>query len=130
METLFKPEGYNAISPYFVVEGAQRLIDLLKDVFEAKELRRYDLEDGSIMHAEMGIDDSVIMLGDKPEKFEATRMLVHVYVPDVAQTWEKAMKAGCLPLEAPKTKEGDPDHRGSFQDFAGNVWSIATQRVF
>jgi len=69
MDKYFKPAGYNSVSPYFIVNGAQRLIDLMKIIFEAKELRRYDMSDGTIMHAEIQIDDSVIMLGDSSDKF-------------------------------------------------------------
>ncbi|HYG51708.1 MAG TPA: VOC family protein, partial [Flavobacteriales bacterium] len=64
MNSQFKPNGYNSVSPYFIVKGAQKFIDLMNVIFDAKELRRYDMPDGSIMHAELQIDDSVIMLGD------------------------------------------------------------------
>jgi uncharacterized glyoxalase superfamily protein PhnB len=60
MSKEYKPTGYNSVSPYLVVKGAQKLIDLLKQIFNAKELRRYDMPDGTIMHAEVQIDDSVI----------------------------------------------------------------------
>lgn len=123
----FKPDGYNSVSPYFVVDGAKKLIDLLVKIFDAKELRRYDLPDGTIMHAEIKIDDSVLMFGNSSEKYPPNQMLTHIYVQDVDNIFQKAMDLGCEPLEKPKTREGDPDHRGSFKDFAGNVWSIGTQ---
>ncbi len=68
----FKPTGYNSVSPYFIIEGAQKFIDLMKAVFNTETLRRYDNADGTIMHAEIRIDDSIIMLGDASEKFPAT----------------------------------------------------------
>ena len=49
-----KPDGYSSVSPYLVVEGAQCVIDFLKQAFGASELRRYDSPDGSIMHADPG----------------------------------------------------------------------------
>ncbi len=61
MSQNFKPSGYNSVSPYLVVKDAQEMMDLLTSVFDAKELRRYDLPDGSIMHAEVQLDDSVII---------------------------------------------------------------------
>lgn len=64
MDNHFKPTGYNSVWPYFVVNGAQKSIDLLKQIFDAKELKRYDMPDETIMHAEIRIDDSVIMIGD------------------------------------------------------------------
>ncbi|MDF2962106.1 MAG: hypothetical protein K0S39_3841 [Paenibacillus sp.] len=127
MEPNFKPSGYNSISPYFVVNGAQKMIDLLKEIFNAKELRRYDAADGTIMHVEVQIDDSVIMLGDSSEEFPPNNLLIHVYVSNVDEVFNKAIEFGCISMEAPREREGDPDRRGTFKDFAGNVWSIATQ---
>jgi len=128
MKEDFKPKGYNSISPYFIVDGAQRFIDLMKQIFNATELRRYDMPDGSIMHAEIQIDDSVIMLGDASDKFPAVPMVVHVYVSDVDDVFEKAVNAGCQVMEQPKEREGDPDRRATFKDFAGNTWSVGTQK--
>lgn len=124
----YKPAGYNSVSPYFIVKGAQQFIDLMKKVFAAKELRRYDMPDGSIMHAEIQIDDSVIMLGDASDKFPPVPIVIHVYVSDVDKIFQKAIDAGCEVVERPKEQEGDPDRRGTFKDFAGNMWSIGMQK--
>lgn len=123
----YKPKSYNSLSPYFIVDGAQKLVDLLKKVFNATELRRFDMPDGTIMHIELKIDDSIIMMGDASEKFPAIRQLVHIYVPNVDEVFQKAIAAGCISVEPPKQQEGDPDKRGTFKDFAGNTWSIGTQ---
>lgn len=128
MNPSYKPEGYNSVSPYFVVDGAQKMIDLINQIFPAEELRRYEKPDGTIMHAEIKIDDSVLMMGDSSEKFGPNRLLIHLYVPDVDETFQKALSAGCKAMEEPKEREGDPDRRGSFMDFGGNIWSIATQK--
>jgi PhnB protein len=127
MEKQFKPEGYNAVSPYFVVKGAQRMVDLLKDLFNGEEKRRYDLPDGKIMHVEVRIDDSVVMIGDASEQYPANTHLIHVYVKDSDETYLKALSLGCESIEPPKAREGDPDKRGLFKDFAGNVWAVSTQ---
>lgn len=127
MNKEFKPAGYNSVSPYFIVDGAQKLMDLLNKLFNAKELRRYIMPDGTIMHAEMQIDDSVIMLGNSSEQYPPITLVMHVYVPNVDEIFEKAIKLGCVSMEAPKQREGDPDRRGTFKDFAGNTWSIGTQ---
>jgi uncharacterized glyoxalase superfamily protein PhnB len=127
MDKQFKPAGYNSVSPYFIVNGAQKFIDLMKAVFDATELRRYDMPDGSIMHAEIQIDDSVIMIGDASDKFPPVPLVMHVYVRNVDEIFKKANDAGCEILEPPKERDGDPDRRATFRDFAGNVWSIGTQ---
>jgi PhnB protein len=123
----FKPADYNSVSPYLVVPGAQRLIDFLNAVFDARVTRRYDNPDGSIMHAEMRIDDSVIMMGDSTSDYPPNTLLIHVYVPDVDKVFQRALAAGGTEAEAPRQREDDPDRRGSFKDFAGNTWAIATQ---
>jgi PhnB protein len=127
MNKNFKPAGYNSVSPYFIVSGAQKLIDLLKFVFNATELRRFDNTDGTIMHAEIQIDDSVIMVGDSSDKYPPIQIVIHVYVPDVDKTFDKAIEAGCEIIERPKQQENDPDRRGTFKDFAGNMWSVGMQ---
>ncbi|WP_439481034.1 SRPBCC domain-containing protein [Cyclobacterium plantarum] len=127
IKTNFKPKGYNSVSPYFIVDGADRFMDLMKQIFDAKELRVYRMPDGSIMHAEMIIDDSVIMLGNASEKYPPIKIVMHVYVPKVDETFQKAIEAGCEVVEAPKDQEGDPDRRATFKDFAGNMWSVGTQ---
>ena len=127
MNRQFKPTGYNSASPYFIVNGGQKFIDLMKVIFNAKELRRYDMPDGTIMHAEILIDDSVMMLGDASEKFPPVPIVMHVYVPNVDEIFKKAIEAGCEEVEPPKEREGDPDRRATFKDFAGNMWSVGTQ---
>jgi len=127
MHKPFKPANYNSVAPYFVVDGAQKMIDLLKGIFQAQELRRFNNPDRTIMHVEIRIDDSVIMLADSSPSYPANQFLMHVYVPDVHQTFQKAIALGCEVVEEPVNKEGDPDIRGSFKDFSGNVWAIGTQ---
>lgn len=127
MNHSYKPKGYNSVSPYLVVAGAQKMIDLLQEIFNTRELRRYDMPDGSIMHAELQIDDSVIMIGDAGDSFSPNQLLIHVYVPDVQKTFKKAIEQGCEVVEAPVHKKGDPDLRGQFKDFNGNTWAIGTQ---
>jgi uncharacterized glyoxalase superfamily protein PhnB len=123
----FKPEGYNSASPYFIVNEAQKFVDLLKSIFNAKEQRRYNMPDGTIMHAELLIDDSIIMLGEASDKFPAVPIVMHVYVSNVDEIFEKAINAGCEIIEQPKQREGDPDRRATFKDFGGNMWSVGTQ---
>ncbi len=124
MSSPFKPIGYNSVSPYFIISGAQKFIDLMKEIFDAKVLRRFDRPDGNIMHAEIQIDDSVIMVSDATEKFPPVSFIMHVYVPDIDHTFHKAILAGCVVMETPKQNQSDPDRRGTFTDFAGNMWSV------
>ncbi|MCC5929144.1 MAG: VOC family protein [Cyclobacteriaceae bacterium] len=128
MNTNYKPEGYNSVSPYFIIEDADRFVALMRQIFDARELCTYRMPDGSIMHAELMIDDSVIMLGNSSKQYPAVPMVMHVYVSDVDDIWAKATDAGCEPVEGPAEREGDPDRRATFKDYGGNLWSIGTQK--
>lgn len=125
---VYKPENYNSLSPYLIVDEAQKLVDLLKIVFNATILRRFDHENGTIAHIELQIEDSVLMISNSTENYKAHTSMLHVYVPNAMETYQKAIAQGCKSIEVPIRKEGDPDLRGSFYDFAGNYWAIGTQQ--
>lgn len=127
MNTTFKPKDYNSLSPYLIVDKAQNLVDLLKVVFAATELRRFDHENGTIAHMELRLDDTVIMISNSTENYPANKTMLHIYVPDVFRTFNLAIDNGCEIIEQPTNKVGDPDTRGAFSDFAGNYWAVSTQ---
>jgi PhnB protein len=127
MTAPYKPAGYNTVSAYLVVDGAQGVIDFLKKTFDATELRRFDMPDGSIMHVEVRIDDTVVMMGERGGNSPTFPSMLHVYVPDVDETYRRALAAGGASLQEPQRKEGDPDKRGGVKDPCGNSWFFATQ---
>jgi uncharacterized glyoxalase superfamily protein PhnB len=127
MSEQWKPAGYTSLSPYLMVDKAQRVIDFLKAAFGATELRRFDMPDGTIMHAEVRIDDSVVMLADAGGPYPAFPVWLHLYVPDVDAAYQRALKAGGTSAQEPQQKEGDPDRRGGVKDPAGNTWWISQQ---
>jgi PhnB protein len=124
----FKPAGYNSVSPYLIVEGADATIKFLKDAFDAVELRRLLAPDGSggVMHAEVRIDDTVIMLADRPAEWPAVPAHVHVYVADVDASYQRALSCGAIAVQEPVKKEDD-DKRGGVKDTGGTTWWIATK---
>lgn len=127
MSTRWKPDGYSSISPYIVADRVQPVIDFLKQAFGATELRRYDRPDGSVMHAEVKIDDSVVMLADGSAAYPAFPIWLHLYVRDVDASYRRALAAGGVSVQEPQRKSGDPDRRGGVRDPAGNSWWISTQ---
>ncbi|MBT1687997.1 VOC family protein [Dawidia soli] len=126
MKTPFKPNGYNSVSPYFISSDARKFAALLQQLFQATELRKFDRPDGTIMHMELRIDDSVIMVSQASEEYGAITHMMHVYVADVDAVYKKALEMGCQSLGEPVQK-GDPDRRGGFTDFDGNQWYVSTQ---
>jgi len=127
MSGSFRPEGYPAVSPYLIAAGARQVIDFVKQVFGATDLRRYELPDGSIMHAEVRIGDSVVMIGDAGDAWPPVPSHLHVYVEDVDATYEWALQCGGVAVQPPERKGDDVDRRGGVKDPAGNTWWIATQ---
>jgi len=123
----YKPQGYPSLSPYIMARGGQSVIDFVTAVFDATPLRRFDDGHGHIMHAEMRIDDSVIMLADAHGDWPAVPAWVHVYVADVDATYKRALAAGGSSVQEPQQRPGDPDRRGGVADPSGNQWWISTQ---
>jgi len=121
-----KPEGYSTVSPYLVVDGAAGTIDFLTRVFGAAELRRFATEDGRVMHAEVRLDDSVLMIADGAEGWPPVPAHVHVYVADVEATYRRALEAGASSVQEPARKD-DGDRRGGIRDAGGTTWWIATR---
>jgi PhnB protein len=121
----FKPDGYSSVSPYLVVDGAAGTIAFLQRVFGATQLRTYPDPSGRLMHAEVRIDDTVIMLADGSDQWPAIPANVHIYVADVDATYRRALDAGATSVQEP-VKKDDDDKRGGVKDAGGTTWWIAT----
>lgn len=126
MSTSYKRENYNSVSPYLVVKDANKNIEFLKRVFNAVELHRYEGEDNRIMHAEVRIDDTVVMLADSTQDWPTVPAHFHVYVKDVDATYQLALEAGAASIQPPIKKQ-DEDKRGGVKDPGGTTWWIATK---
>lgn len=124
MHTSHKPAGYTTVSPYLIVNGAAGTIGFLQQVFGATEHRRFEGEGGGIMHAEVRIDDTVLMVADGAEGWPALASHVHVYVADVDDTYRRALAAGAESVQEPVQK-GDEDKRGGVKDAGGNSMPVA-----
>ncbi len=124
----YKPSGYPTVSPYLVVEDGQRLIDFLDEVFDGRVARLYQRPDGTLQHAEVRIDDSVIMIGEATGEWKASPSMVHLFHPDVDAVFERAVAAGAVIQQEPKAGTGgDTDKRGGFLGPCGNSWWVSTQ---
>lgn len=127
MNPSHKPVGYNTVSPYLILDGAEATIDFLKSAFGADELRRFPDDAGKLMHAEVRIDDTVIMLADPaPPDWPPVPSFVHIYVEDVDATYRGALEAGATSVQEPVQKQ-DEDKRGGVKDAGGTTWWIATK---
>jgi uncharacterized glyoxalase superfamily protein PhnB len=120
------PEGYHTITPYLVVDGADKVIRFMKEAFGAQPVfEPMARPDGKIMHAEFQIGDSIVMIADVSERAQATTDALHLYVPNVDAVYQKALKAGATSLMEP-ADQFYGDRSGSVRDPAGNRWHIGT----
>ena|SRR5437016_1170607 len=120
-----KPDDYHSVTPYLVVEGVPKLMDFLKEVFGAEEKEKMALPDGKIMHAEMRIGDSVVMMGEAGGENKPMPGFLYVYVEDTDETYQRALRAGAMSVREPKN-EFYGDRNAGVRDACGNLWWIAT----
>jgi PhnB protein len=128
------PEGYHTVTPYLTLSDSAKAIEFYKKAFGATEHFRMETPDGKIMHAEIQIGDSVIMLSDAmtdacrtPESLGGSPVGVMLYVENVDEVFERAVAAGAkvgMPLEDMFWG----DRFGSVIDPFGHNWSIATHK--
>lgn len=119
------PDGFHSITPFFSVNGASRLIEFLKAAFGATELMRIPGPDGGVMHAELKIGDSIVMIGEAMKDQPVMAASLYLYVPDTDATYRMALGAGGESLEEPADQFWG-DRVASVKDPTGNAWWIAT----
>ena len=118
------PEGYHSVTPHLIVRGAAQLIDFLKQAFGAVEKERVP-SSGPIMHAEVKIGDSMVMMSDAMGEVEPRPMVLFLYVEDSDAVYRRALQAGATTVMELKDQFWG-DRAGAVQDAFGNVWWIAT----
>ena len=121
------PEGFHSVTPYLVVRGVPRLLDFLKHAFDATELMRMAQTDGTIMHAEVRIGDSIVMMGEATGEFQSMPGVIHLYVQDADTTYQRALQAGATSTMEPADQFWGDRHAGVI-DPVGNRWWIATHQ--
>jgi len=127
------PEGYHTITPYLMIQGAAQAIEFYKQAFAAEEVMRIPMPEGKVGHAELMIGDSKIMLADEcpemggksPATFGGSPVTIHLYVEDVDQVVERAVKAGAT-LKRPVQNQFYGDRAGAVTDPFGHEWYVAT----
>jgi PhnB protein len=127
------PEGYHTLTPYMTVRDAARAIEFYKKAFGATERGVMKDPTGKVMHAELLIGDSIVMLADEypdygalsPETVGGSSMGLHIYVDNVDAAFDRAIKAGAR-VEMPVMDQFWGDRYGKLKDPFGHKWSIAT----
>ena len=131
----YVPVGDRSVTPYLRVRGAAKAIEFYKKAFGAQEVMTMPGPGGQLMHAEIKIGDSKLMLSDEfpqwgclsPETLKGTTVTIHLFVPDVDATLKQAEAAGGkVVVQAADMFWGD--RMGKLDDPFGHSWSIATHK--
>ena len=116
------PDGYRTVTPWVVTNDTRRLLEFIKQAFDAEELGRVEVEGGAIGHAEARIGDSIIMMFDSPFPV-ATPGLLRLYVEDGDAVFRRAVAAGATVVTR-LTELAWGDRVGRLRDPLGNLWWI------
>jgi PhnB protein len=127
------PDGFHNVTPYLYLRGAAGAIEFYKTVFGAAEIMRMRGPDGRIMHAELRIGDSIVMLADEnpsmgimsPQTIGGFSGGLHLYVEDADAVIRKAVESGAKQLH-PIKNQFYGDRSGTLLDPFGHMWSVAT----
>jgi PhnB protein len=129
------PDGYHNATPYLYLRGAAAALDFYKQAFGARELMRFPGPGGKLMHAEMQIGNSILMLADEnpemgvrsPQALGGCSSSIMLYVEDVDARFAAAVAAGAK-VQRPVKDQFYGDRSGTLEDPFGHVWTIATHK--
>ena len=119
------PDGFHTATPYLIVRDPAKLIDFLTRAFHASEEHRSMRADGTIMHAQVRIGDSPIMMGGASPQWPEMPASVYLYLEDVDDAYRRALAAGAESLIEP-ANQFYGDRMGGVKDPCGNTWWIST----
>jgi PhnB protein len=129
------PDRYRRVTPALVVNGGSKALEFYAQVFGATERSRIPGPDGSIIHAEIEIGDSVLIVEDAStymgtkapptEGLEGTPTFLYIYVADVDAVIERAVQLGAT-LKRPAQDQFYGERDGFIVDPFGHAWTIAT----
>ncbi len=116
------------VTPYLIIPGVARFIEFARQALDAQEIgQRAAAPDGRIMHAEVRIGESVIMMGEPMGEWQPMAGSFYMYVPDVDAAYRRALDAGATSLREP-ADQFYGDRSGGVKDPCGNVWWLATHK--
>jgi PhnB protein len=115
------PEAYATVAPWIVTRDTAREIEFLTAAFDGEELGRVHNEDGSIGHAEVRIGDFIVLLFDAKENWPDTPALLRLYMKDIDEVFEKALRAGATSVTELRNYPWG-DRGGRIRDPLGNIW--------
>ena len=119
------PDGYHAVTPYLLVKDGARMLEFLQQGLGAEILGRHDLPNGRLMHAEVRIGDSPVMLGEAGERSPPMPCMLYLYVNDCDGAYKRALAAGAKSVREPENQFYG-DRSAGVVDAEGNQWWFGT----
>lgn len=127
------PDGYHTATPYLIVSEGMRALEFYKEAFGAEELMRLPGPGGKLMHGEIRIGDSPIMLADEfpeigarsPKSYGGSPVSLMLYVEDVDAMFARAIAAGAVEVR-PVQNQFYGDRSGTLTDPFGHQWTLST----
>jgi uncharacterized glyoxalase superfamily protein PhnB len=119
------PQGYHSVTPHLIVQGASKVLAFIKQAFGAQEHYSLPGPDGSIMHAEVKIGDSMVMIGEATGEWKEMPASLVFYTENADAVYKRALEAGATSIREP-ADQFYGDRSGGVKDPAGNHWWIAT----
>ncbi len=118
------PKDYPAVTPYLIVNNAATFIQFMQDVFNAEVINKHIRDEKLIMHAELKIGNSIIMLAESTEQYAAGSASLFIYVEAADVTYKKALNKGSTTV----TELSDQSYgrTGGVKDPFGNIWWITS----
>lgn len=120
------PDGYQTVIPYFLVDRAAELTTFLTQAFDANVRQRLERADGSVMHVELQIGDSIVMMGEPIAEFGPMPCSIYLYVEDCDAAYQRAIDAGATSIMPPTDMSHAGERYGGVKDPSGNLWWVAT----
>jgi uncharacterized glyoxalase superfamily protein PhnB len=121
----FKPDGWQSVIPYLIVDDVVKEIDWIINTFGGTEIDRSTLPDGTINHGEVRIGDCVVMMGKSSERHQVYKQMLYVYVENCDSVYKKALDTGSESVSEPRD-EFYGDRSAGVKDPHGNEWWIGT----
>lgn len=122
----YQPQGFSSVTPFIMVNDAQKVLDFVKRAFDAEEVLVLRHKDGTIWNAQIRIGDGMVLLGDSMGQPSAPST-VYLYVPDCDCHYERGLGAGGTSIQEP-TDQFYGDRNAGLTDPCGNVWWVATHK--
>jgi PhnB protein len=113
---------YRTITPYLVVQDVPQLLDFLQAAFGAQERVRVPRADGSVMHAEVLIGDSIVKMGEPKADMSPTPGAIFLRVDDSDSVYRRALESGATSIMEPTDQPHAGERYGGVKDPCGNLW--------